>query len=66
MAAATPLPTPEVKRLSEAERIADMFIAPSKTFNDLRRSAAWLGPISGTGGHVVGLRRHGRSGDNVS
>jgi hypothetical protein len=45
MAAATPLPTPEVKPLSEAQRIADTFIAPSKTFNDLRRSAAWWGPF---------------------
>jgi hypothetical protein len=45
MAAATPQPTPEVKPLSEPERIADTFIAPSKTFNDLRRSAAWWGPF---------------------
>lgn len=45
MVAATPLPTPEVKSLSEPERIANTFFAPSKTFNDLRRSAAWWGPF---------------------
>jgi hypothetical protein len=45
MVAATPLPTPEVKPLFEPERIADIFLAPSKTFNDLRRSAAWWGPF---------------------
>jgi hypothetical protein len=45
MVAATPLPTPEMKPLSEPERIADTFIAPSKTFNDLRCSAAWWGPF---------------------
>jgi hypothetical protein len=37
-AAATPAP------MSEASRIVDTFIAPSKTFTDLRRSAAWWGP----------------------
>lgn len=31
--------------LSEAARIVDTFIAPSKTFTDLRRSAAWWGPF---------------------
>jgi Yip1 domain len=30
--------------MSEAARIIDTFVAPSKTFTDLRRSAAWWGP----------------------
>ena len=38
-------PTPETAPLSEFERILDTFIAPSKTFTDLRRSAAWWGPF---------------------
>jgi len=37
-------PTPETAPLSEGARIVDTFIAPSKTFTDLRRSAAWWGP----------------------
>jgi len=41
----TPLPVPEpVASLSEPERIIDTFIAPSKTFTDLRRNASWWGP----------------------
>ncbi len=36
-----PLPTPP---MSEGARIVNTFIAPSKTFTDLRRSAAWWGP----------------------
>ena len=31
--------------LSEPQRIINTFIAPSKTFTDLRRSAAWWGPF---------------------
>lgn len=38
-------PTPEVVALSEPARIVNTFIAPSKTFTDLRRSAAWWGPF---------------------
>src|ERR1700676_116589 len=42
----TPLPVPEpVAPLSEPERIIDTFIAPSKTFADLRRNASWWGPF---------------------
>jgi len=41
---ASPAPTPEPAPLSEGARIIDTFIAPSKTFTDLRRSAAWWGP----------------------
>jgi hypothetical protein len=38
-------PIPETAPLSEFERIVDTFVAPSKTFTDLRRSAAWWGPF---------------------
>lgn len=41
---APPAPAPEA-RLSEAARIIDTFIAPSKTFTDLRRSASWWAPF---------------------
>ena len=48
MAAAPVLPTspstPEPAPLSEGARIVDTFIAPSKTFTDLRRNASWWGP----------------------
>ena len=40
----TPTPAPETAPLSEASRIINTFIAPSKTFTDLRRSAAWWAP----------------------
>src|ERR1700687_6507637 len=36
--------TPEAPRLSEGVRILNTFIAPSKTFTDLRRNASWWGP----------------------
>src|SRR3954464_6365982 len=42
-------PTPESVQsqpaLSEAERIIDTFIAPTKTFADIRRSAKWWAPF---------------------
>ena len=41
---ASPNPAPDSAPLSEGARIVDTFIAPSKTFTDLRRSAAWWGP----------------------
>jgi hypothetical protein len=41
----TPMPTPEAVRLSEAARIIDTFVAPSKTFTDLRRNARWRAPF---------------------
>jgi hypothetical protein len=41
---ASPAPNPESAPLSEAARIIDTFIAPSKTFTDLRRSASWWAP----------------------
>ena len=40
-----PVPTPGSPALSEGARIIDTFIAPSKTFTDLRRSAAWWAPF---------------------
>ena len=39
-----PSPTPETTPLSEGARIVNTFIAPSKTFTDLRRSAMWWAP----------------------
>jgi hypothetical protein len=36
---------PEQKPLSEAERVIDTFVAPTKTFTDLRRSSNWLVPF---------------------
>jgi Yip1 domain len=42
---ASPAPTPEPAPLSQAARIVDTFIAPSKTFTDLRRSASWWAPF---------------------
>jgi hypothetical protein len=48
--AAAPVPPvspaipPQIPPLSEAARIVDTFVAPSKTFTDLRRSASWWGP----------------------
>jgi hypothetical protein len=41
----SPAPTPEVAPLSEGARIIDTFIAPSKTFTDLRRNASWWAPF---------------------
>jgi hypothetical protein len=41
---ASPAPTPDTAPLSQGARIVDTFIAPSKTFTDLRRSASWWAP----------------------
>ncbi len=41
--AAPGVPT-EQKPLSQMERVVDTFVAPTKTFTDLRRSANWLMP----------------------
>jgi hypothetical protein len=41
----TPAPAFAAPPLSEGARIVDTFIAPSKTFADLRRSAAWWAPF---------------------
>lgn len=42
---ASPVPTPNPAALSQGARIVDTFIAPSKTFADLRRSAQWWLPF---------------------
>ena len=44
MVSAAPVAPIEPKPLSEVERVVDTFVAPSKTFTDLRRSANWLVP----------------------
>jgi hypothetical protein len=43
----TPMPEPTAgaPALSEGARVVDTFIAPSKTFTDLRRNASWWGPL---------------------
>jgi len=41
----TPAPEAVLAPLSQVARIVDTFIAPSKTFTDLRRSAAWWAPF---------------------
>jgi hypothetical protein len=63
-----PLPTsPQTAPLSEGERIVNTFVAPSKTFTDIRRSAMWWAPYLLTviawlafvyvGGEKVGFRK---------
>lgn len=52
----TPAPaavTPEVPALSQVERVIDTFVAPTKTFTDIRRSASWWMPW--LLGAIVGL-----------
>jgi len=44
MAAAAVVPPQEPAGLSEPARLIDTFVAPTKTFSDLRRSAAWWAP----------------------
>src|ERR1700733_15598947 len=41
---ASPAPIPESASLSQGARIVDTFIAPGKTFTDLRRNASWWAP----------------------
>ena len=41
--AATAIPT-EQKPLTEVERVVDTFVAPTKTFTDIRRNANWVVP----------------------
>jgi hypothetical protein len=41
----SPVSAPELVPLSEGARIVDTFIAPGKTFSDLRRSASWWAPF---------------------
>ena len=42
---AAPVPSPESPSLSQVARVIDTFIAPSKTFADIRRSAQWWLPF---------------------
>jgi hypothetical protein len=44
MSSASPVAPLEQPPLSQAERVVDTFIAPSKTFTDIRRSASWWVP----------------------
>src|SRR3954462_4870077 len=37
-------PSPVPTAMSEGARIIDTFVAPSKTFTDLRRNASWWAP----------------------
>jgi hypothetical protein len=39
------VPAPEAPRRSEAARVIDTFIAPQRTFSDIRRSAQWWLPF---------------------
>lgn len=39
-----PAPPAPLAKMSEGARIINTYIAPSKTFTDIRRSAAWWGP----------------------
>ena len=60
-------PAPQAAPLSQGARIVNTFIAPSKTFTDLRRSAAWWAPfllmvivstaLVYTAGQKIGFRR---------
>ena len=64
---ASPVPPPAPAPLSQGARIVNTFIAPSKTFTDLRRSAAWWAPfllmvivstaLVYTAGQKIGFRR---------
>ena len=42
---ASPASAPGPAQLSEGARIVNTFVAPSKTFTDLRRNAAWWAPF---------------------
>ncbi len=44
MSSAAPVVPPSPPALSEAERVIDTFVAPTRTFTDLRRSSNWLVP----------------------
>jgi Yip1 domain len=45
MATASIVPPQQTAPLSEVQRVVNVFIAPSKTFTDLRRSASWWLPF---------------------
>ncbi len=45
MTSASLVPPPQEHPLSQVERVVDTFIAPAKTFTDLRCNANWLVPL---------------------
>src|SRR5271155_1457172 len=45
VSATVPTPVPEPVPLSQVARLVNTFIAPSKTFSDLRRNASWWAPF---------------------
>lgn len=45
MTAAAVVPPQETPALTEFQRLADTFVAPRKTFTDLRRNASWWAPF---------------------
>ena len=45
MSTAAVVPPQETAPLSQVQRVVNVFIAPSKTFTDLRRSASWWMPF---------------------
>jgi len=66
-----PAATADAPALSEGARLVDTFIAPSKTFTDLKRSAAWWAPFllliivstifAYTVGQKIGFRQAGEN-----
>ncbi|MGB7554313.1 MAG: hypothetical protein WBM04_08060 [Candidatus Korobacteraceae bacterium] len=44
MSSASSIAPVEQPPLSQAERVVDTFVAPSKTFTDIRRNATWWVP----------------------
>jgi ABC-type multidrug transport system fused ATPase/permease subunit len=65
-------PIPEVAPLSQGARIVNTFVAPSKTFTDLRRSASWWAPflllaiVSSLFAYAVGAKvGYAKAGDNI-
>ena len=38
-------PIPASEALTETQRVIDIFVAPSKTFHDIRRKATFWGPL---------------------
>lgn len=45
MTSAASVSSPQLEPLSQSQRVIDTFVAPSKAFTDLRRSANWLAPL---------------------
>lgn len=45
LAQPAPVPSPATEPLTETQRVIDVFVAPSKTFTDIRRKATFWGPL---------------------